>query len=208
MALKLYVDYRRKRLVVLTAASRSSSDFTLPPWVQNDNVPIEVAILDDDGALQPLYTRRDPLTYGLRVGLFVSGATTQLAYQSTFTVDSTNKVQTANLTANSANQTAALTQDKIDVALEIEITSDGGLNYETVLPRSRGATTLEKEAIASAASTVPANDTAVTVANLPGLLAALLRGGFILRNDTAGIERNFYLDDNGVFQGGQITPLP
>lgn len=206
MALKLYVDYSRKRLIVLAPNNVMSEVFQLPPWVQNDNVPIEIAVLDDNGAgVAATYAKRNPATYGVRVKLVLSD-NTQLAYQATFTADAQNNVYTGNLTADSGNQTTALTAaNPSTVYLEIEITSDGGLNYETILPKSRGQTTLEKEAIATAASNIPTNDTAVTVANIGPVLAALLAKGFVLGDDTTG-KRLIYFDAaTGTIQGAPIS---
>ena len=204
MALPIQIDYRARNLIVLSSANKNAGTFTLPTLVQNDNTPLAIALLDPNGSLlDPTYTKRSVTGYSVKTGLFLQSDGSQLAYQNTWTDDTQNNIKTGRLVANSANQTAALASAKIvDCYLEVEISDDGGVDFETVIPYL--ACQLKREYIATAGLSTPPSQTAVTVENFAGVLSLNVKNGFVLENAVAG-KRLVYLDDNGQLQVAPIS---
>ncbi len=202
MAFPFNIDYRARLLI---ESSTNGSGITIPPWVQNDNTPLVITLYDSNGAGIPVRTSRAVGGYSVKVGLY-DAAGLQLAFQATFVADPATNTYTGNLTSNSANQTASLgTSKSIAAYLEVEISSDGGINYETVIPRSRGQTTLEVEQIATASTSTPANETALTVQAGDGRYALSFNNqGIIFYNATTGHRVLFSLQDNDTLGPGPI----
>ena len=203
MAFPFNIDYRARRLI---ESATVGTAITIPPWVQNDNTPLVITLYDSNGGDFPTRTKRAVTSYSVKVGLYAADGT-QLAFQATFTADAPTSTYTGNLTANSANQTTKLgTEKSIAAYLEVEISSDGGINYETIIPRSRGQTTLEVEQISTASTSTPANETALTVQAGDGRYALSVGNtGIIFTNITTGQSVLFSLQDDGTLGPGPIS---
>lgn len=102
-SLKLFVDTRRKKLV---QSFKDGSSFTLPPIFQGAVINLDVTLLqDDDRYPNPPYTKIDPATASLDVGIGAyntdSGATPSFR-QNSFTQNSTLQKYTGTLTITEA----------------------------------------------------------------------------------------------------------
>jgi hypothetical protein len=113
------------------------------------------------------------------------------------------------LVQNSGNVTAALGgANTADIGLTVEISSDGGLHFETVVAAAVTPLKLTRNTAGASAASAPANETPLTVENCRAAIYQALRYGFPLENELTGEKRIIFLNDLGQIEGRPVPTVP
>jgi hypothetical protein len=146
----------------------------------------------------------DPSSFGLRVGLYRTATSAQLAFQDIWANDLTNFIKTAQLVYDSVAVTAALAAEANDVAvtMEWEVTPTTGGAFK-IQARAR----LKPGLITPASATVPAGEVAATqgwtrqiCVPRDGTDPNNPCDGFYIKTRPSGFQRFVYWDDTGTQQ--------
>lgn len=189
-------------------AGTSGGGFTLPPFMQGDTMSVEYTLLEDTSAAgllaNPSYAKVAPSGYTLKMGLFRTSDSTQLAYQNSWTLDAGNNKYTGSLALNTAAIATAMSgQTSVACTFEIEVTDSSG--YITTPFQS--STTLIKEYITTGVVGVAPTEIGAAQSWVQNLFVPVVQSVAVVQTWKSPNGQPFlvYVGDDGLLHADPVT---
>lgn len=174
---------------ILVRSASNPAAYTIPTMFQGDTVPLEFQLLyRGEQAATQLVTV--PSTgYSLQV-ILVSTSGTTLAYQNTFTDDSSYTLKIGSIALNTAaidTAISASTTGQITAYLQIKVTYTDGTTRTVYF---QPTVTIQKTYLTAATTAVPPSETAAT--------ESWVQSTFLPRSATSGGDFKIWRGDDGL----------
>lgn len=186
---------------ILVRSQANPGAYTVPTMFQGDTVPLEFQLLYRSDVTATTLVNVPSTGYSLQV-ILVSTAGTTLAYQNTFTDDSSYALKIGSISLNTAAIDAAITAagsaGQITAYLQIKVTYTDGTTRTVYF---QPTVTIQKTYLTAATTAVPPSETAATESWVRGTFfpkSGTSGGDVKIMESEGGYQFRFYVDDDGV----------
>ena len=192
---------------ILVRSQANPGAYTVPTMFQGDTVPLEFQLLYRGEQAATQLVNVPSTGYSLQV-ILVSTTGTTLAYQNTFTDDSSYALKIGSIALNtSAIDTAitASTSGQITAYLQIKVTYTDGTTRTVYF---QPTVTIQKTYLTAATTAVPPSETAATESWVRGTFfpkSGTSGGDVKIMQSEGGFQFRFYVDDDGQPHFDRIT---
>jgi len=192
---------------ILVRSQTNPAAYTVPTMFQGDTVPLEFQLLYRGEQAATQLVNVPSTGYSLQV-ILVSTTGTTLAYQNTFTDDSSYALKIGSIALNtSAIDTAitASTSGQITAYLQIKVTYTDGTTRTVYF---QPTVTIQKTYLTAATTAVPPSETAATETWVRGTFfpkSGTSGGDVKIMQSEGGFQFRFYVDDDGQPHFDRIT---
>lgn len=174
---------------ILVRSQSNPGAYTVPTLFQGDTVPLEFQLLYRSDVTATTLVNVPSTGYSLQV-ILVSTSGTTLAYQNTFTDDSSYALKIGSISLNTAAIDSAITAStsgQITAYLQIKVTYTDGTTRTVYF---QPTVTIQKTYLTAATTTVPPSETAAT--------ESWVRGTFFPKSATSGGDVKIWRGDDGL----------
>ena len=193
--------------LTLVRSQRDPSSYQVPTLFQGDTVPLEFQLLYRDENAATRLVNVSNTEYSVAI-IIVSTSGTQLAYQNSFSNDSTGSFKTGSIALNTTaidNAITASASGVITAYLQIRVTDTTGATRTVYYAET---IRINKTYISAATTVVPPSETAATESWVRGTFfpkAGTSGGDVKIMQSSGGYQFQFYVDDDGVPHFDRIT---
>lgn len=194
--------------LTLVRSQADPSNYQVPLLFQGDTVPLEFQLLYRSETAPRQLSVVGASEYSVAI-IIVSASGTQLAYQSSFSDDSTGKYKTGSIALNTAAIDTAIalaaSTNQITAYLQIRVTDTTGATRTVYYAET---IRINKTYISAATTVVPPSETAATESWVRGTFfpkAGTSGGDVKIMQSSGGYQFRHYVDDDGIPHYDRIT---
>lgn len=192
---------------ILVRSQRDPAAYTVPTLFQGDTVPLEFQLMyREERAATQLFVVAST-GYSLQV-ILVSTSGTTLAYQNTFSDDSTSQFKVGSISLNTAaidSAITAATSGSITAYLQIKVTYTDGTTRTVYF---QPTVTIQKTYLTAATTAVPPSESAATESWVIGTFfpkSGTAGGDVKIMQSSGGYQFRFFVDDDGLPHFDRLT---